>query len=110
MSVAAVITYRMPPGSNDRPGYLPVATETDYNAYWRPLAARLDLELVAQFGVGISVDTDQFDDLLAELVVLQRVAGQSGRSGDEQVSVRAQLLIDLVGNLDRGQVQELFIG
>jgi hypothetical protein len=115
MSVAAVVTYKKSTDDNstlpaaDRPGYLPVATEADFHRYWLPLAAQHDLDLIKQFGTGVSVPKSSFDDLLAELDIL-RDAATGPDPGDRQLRARVDLLIQLVQGLERSQVDELFIG
>jgi hypothetical protein len=113
MSVAAVVTYRTPttPEDDARPSYLPLATESEFRRYWRPLAERCGLEQVAQFGLGVTLEPQQFDDVLGELEVLARTAADEPPSpGSDKLRERARLLIELVRGLDRAEVIELFIG
>ena len=109
MSVGTLVIYRQ--GSADTT-YLPLATESDYHAYWLPLANKNNLEWLPLFTSGISLKTEDIPYVLNELSEMQKAIAIADLSPErkEEMLERTNHLIQLLAGLDWQNVEEVFIG
>lgn len=113
MSVGAVVVRSLSaPRDDSVPGYLPVATESEFARYWLPLATDGGLNLVSEFEPGIALKPRDLPGAVHQLEALSDLISDAPfePAVSERILTRVADLRDLLATVGENEVEEVFIG
>jgi hypothetical protein len=94
--------------------YVPVSTESMFNAFWLPVSERLGLSHIPDFRFGTTLSGTHVPELVAEFTRLRDAmqAGPVEVPDDAATAIAERLshLLSVMGELDTSADTELFIG
>lgn len=113
MSVSAVVVRPVSaPPREGAPGYLPVATESEFARYWLPLATLGGLNVVRRFQPGVALRSGDLPHAVHELETLSDLVHQAPLepSVSARILTRVSDLRALLASIGPDEVEEVFIG